>query len=73
MRVLVYCNFLREVRLSGWGSEGPTLGLACYKYSGDVLLLNLFLHIFESLNREIPVHVTAADCPKKGQSKQEFI
>ena len=26
---LVYCNFLREVRLGGWGSEGPkspTLG-----------------------------------------------
>ena len=29
MRALVYCNFLREVRLGGWGSEGPkgpTLG-----------------------------------------------
>ena len=28
--VLVYCNFLKEVRLGGWGSEGPkgpTLGL----------------------------------------------
>ena len=27
--VLVYCNFLKEVRLGGWGSEGPkapTLG-----------------------------------------------
>ena len=24
--VLVYCNFLREVRISGWGSGGPTLG-----------------------------------------------
>ena len=23
---LLYCNFLREVRLGGWGSEGPTLG-----------------------------------------------
>ena len=23
MRVLVYCNFLKEVRLGGWGSEGP--------------------------------------------------
>ena len=26
---LVYCNFLREVRLGGWGTEGPkalTLG-----------------------------------------------
>ena len=29
MRALVYCNFLRKVRLGGWGSEGPkgpTLG-----------------------------------------------
>ena len=29
VRALVYCNFLREVRLGGWGSEspkGPTLG-----------------------------------------------
>ena len=29
VRTLVYCNFLREVRLGGWGSEGPkgpTLG-----------------------------------------------
>ena len=26
MRALVYCNFLREVRLGGWGSECPTLG-----------------------------------------------
>ena len=29
MRALVYCNFLREVRLGGWGSrgpKGPTLG-----------------------------------------------
>ena len=26
MRALVYCNFLREIRLGGWGSEGPTLG-----------------------------------------------
>ena len=29
MRALVYCNFLKEVRLGGWGSEGPkapTLG-----------------------------------------------
>ena len=23
---LVNCNFLREVRLGGWGTEGPTLG-----------------------------------------------
>ena len=29
VRALVYCNFLKEVRLGGWGSEGPkgpTLG-----------------------------------------------
>ena len=29
VHALVYCNFLREVRLGGWGSEGPkglTLG-----------------------------------------------
>ena len=29
VRALVYCTFLREVRLGGWGSEGPkgtTLG-----------------------------------------------
>ena len=26
MRALEYCNFPREVRLGGWGSEGPTLG-----------------------------------------------
>ena len=26
VRMLVYCNFLSEVRLGGWGSEGPTLG-----------------------------------------------
>ena len=29
VRALVYCNFLRQVRLGGWGSEGPkgpTLG-----------------------------------------------
>ena len=23
VRALVYCNFLREVRLGGWGSRGP--------------------------------------------------
>ena len=29
MLALVYCNFLKEVRLGGWGTEGPkaqTLG-----------------------------------------------
>ena len=26
VRALVYCNLLREVRLGGWGSEGPILG-----------------------------------------------
>ena len=29
VRALVYCNFLKEVRLSGWGTEGlkaPTFG-----------------------------------------------
>ena len=23
VHALVYCNFLREVRLGGWGTEGP--------------------------------------------------
>ena len=23
VRALVYCNFLREVRLGGWGNRGP--------------------------------------------------
>ena len=23
VRALVYCNFLREVRVGGWGSDGP--------------------------------------------------
>ena len=23
VRALVYCNFLRKVRLGGWGTEGP--------------------------------------------------
>ena len=23
LRALVYCNFLRKVRLGGWGSRGP--------------------------------------------------
>ena len=37
MRALIYCNFLREVRLGGWGSEGPkgpTLGqyVECVRY-----------------------------------------
>ena len=26
MRALVYCNFLREISLGGWGSEGPIIG-----------------------------------------------
>ena len=26
MPAVVYCNFHRDVRLGGWGSEGPTLG-----------------------------------------------
>ena len=50
VRTLVYCNFHKEVRLGGWGTEGPkapTLGRhvsAC----ATILRLRALLYLCES-------------------------
>ena len=69
MLVIVYCNFFKEVRLGGWGTEGPkapTLGQyvsACTTFllgSGSICL---FFDVGLSLKGITLIYVGGDICP----------